>query len=171
MLITWWLIALYLHDLMTVNNDTSAIASDKLAKSAYLLGIDRMQHIYDLIPPVSTATENKLRSLSIDIEPFKQDVWPNKPPVIFEGKEGLGWKYAKCEATNSAIMAMACGETQMQQYTFSKVLMDEFPRWKWQAESWRNIQPTTQGGGCVDIVCTPELGSFAYDLLFDAMEG
>jgi coproporphyrinogen III oxidase-like Fe-S oxidoreductase len=86
---------------------------------------------------------------------------------VFEGKDGMGWKIARCPATDSAIMAMASGESQMQQYTFSKVLMDEFPRWKNQEECWRNIQPTTQGGGCVDMVCTAELGVFAYDLLYD----
>ena len=167
MLITWWMLALYLYDLMTKQNDMSAVASDKLEKSAYLLGSDRMQHIYDLIPPVNAITENKLRSLGMDLAPFKADVWPDKPTVVFESKAGMGWKVARCEATNSSIMAVASGESQMQQYTFSKVLMDEFPRWQWQEESWRNIQPTTQGGGCVDIICTAELGSFAYDLLYD----
>jgi hypothetical protein len=48
--------------------------------------------------------------------------------------------------------------------------MDEFPRWKQQEECWRNIQPTIQGGGRCDIVCTAELGVFAYDLLYDEVE-
>jgi hypothetical protein len=146
MLVTWWLLALYLYDIMTRPNHANAVASDKLEKSAYLLGSERMQFIYDHIPG---------------------DVWPNKPVVTFSAKRGMGWTLAKCENTGSYNMAVASGESQMQQYTFSNVLMDEFPRWQWQEESWRNIQPTTQGGGCVDIVCTAELGSFAYDLLYD----
>jgi hypothetical protein len=147
MLVTWWLLALYLHDIMTQPNHADAVASDKLEKSAYLLGPERMQFIYDHIP---------------------DDVWHDKPEVIFEQKRGpLGWQIARCPSTGSYCMAVASGASQMQQYTFSSVLMDEFPRWEQQEESWRNIQPTTQGGGCVDIVCTAELGSFAYDLLYD----
>lgn len=165
MVVTWWLVALYLYDLMVKQNDLSAVASDKLEKSAYLLGVDRMQLIYDLVPPVSDVMLGKLRAQGIDVGPFREDVWPNKPAVTFSGKRGLGWELASCGS--SRIMAMASGSAQMQQFTFSKVLMDEFPRWQWQEESWRNIQPTTQGGGAVDIVCTAELGVFAYDLLYD----
>jgi len=150
MLITWWLLALYLYDIMTEHNHLNAVASDKLEKSAYLLGSDRMEFIYNHIP---------------------ETVWPDKPVVKFEHRAGMnGWRTVRCEDTDSAIMAVASGESQMQQYTFSNVLMDEFPRWQWQEESWRNIQPTTQGGGCVDIVCTAELGSFAYDLLYDKVQ-
>lgn len=147
MMITWWMLALYLYDIMTRENHANAIASDKLEKSAYLLGGDRMEFIYNHIPA---------------------EVWPDKPVVEFNSKAGtMGWKAAICKSTDSYNMAVASGESQMQQYTFSNVLMDEFPRWQWQEESWRNIQPTTQGGGCVDIICTAELGSFAYDLLYD----
>jgi hypothetical protein len=146
MMVTWWILSLYLYDIMVNRIHTNAVASDKLGKSAYLLGSDRMQFIYDHIPA---------------------DVWPNKPEVIFEGKEGNGWKSAHCPSTQSRIMAVASGESQMQQYTFTNVLLDEFPRWQWQEESWRNIQPTLQGGGCADIICTAELGAFAYDLLYD----
>jgi len=146
MMITWWLLSLYLYELMTQSNELAAVASDKLGKSTYLLGQDRMQFVYDHIPA---------------------DVWPNRPEVIFEGKDGMGWSTVRCPSTSSAIMAMASGKSQMQQYTFSRVLMDEFPRWEQQEESWRNIQPTIQGGGCCDIVCTAELGVFAYDLLYD----
>lgn len=167
MMITWWLVAEYLYDLMTQANHTNAVASDKLEKSAYLLGPDRMQWVYDLIPPVSDGTANMLQARGMDVGPFRERVWPNKPEVLFTGKQGRGWRQAACERTGSVIMAVASGESQMQQYTFSNILMDEFPRWQWQEESWRNIQPTTLGGGCVDIVCTAELGSFAYDLLYD----
>ena len=167
MLVTWWMLALYLHDIMTQNIHLNAVASDKLEKSAYLLGPERMQFIYDCIPPVNARMENVLRMQGLDIEPFKADIWPNKPVVIFEGKQGKGWTTARCDETGSSCMAVASGESQMQQYTFSNVLMDEFPRWKWQEESWRNIQPTTQGGGHVDIICTAELGAFAYTLLYD----
>jgi hypothetical protein len=149
MMVTWWLLALYLYDIMTEPNHANAIASDKLLKSAYLLGPERMEFVYNAIPA---------------------DVWPDKPTVRFEHKESMGWQIAHCEQTGSYCMAVASGQSQMQQYTFSNVLMDEFPRWKWQEESWRNIQPTTQGGGCVDIVCTAELGVFAYDLLYDRVE-
>ncbi len=167
MLITWWLIAEYLLDLMTQTNDLSAVASDKLAKSAYLLGSERMQFIYDHIPPVSPEIVEQLRVQRVDIGPFTEEIWPDKPEVKFRGKLGVGWESAECATTQSRCMAVAAGASQMQQYTFSKVLMDEFSRWQWPEESWRNIQPTTQGGGRVDIVCTAELGSFAYDLLYD----
>ncbi len=168
MLITWWLLALYLYRVMTRPNQLLAVASDKLEKSAYLLGTDRMEAIYRLIPPVTDAgTLNALNAFGLDLAPFRAQVWPNKPLLTFEGKQGKGWKLVTCSRTGSSIMAVASGESQMQQYTFSSVLMDEFPRWQWQEESWRNIQPTTQGGGEVDIVCTPELGTFAQSLLFD----
>lgn len=173
MLITWWAVAVYLEDIMTRRTHLNAVASDKLEKSAYLLGPDRMEFIYRHIPPVDDATYSMLRSLSMPQEwlaQFTEPVWPNKPIVTFEGKQGHGWKTARCEATGSSIMAMACGASQMQQFTFSNVLMDEFPRWQWQEESWRNIQPTIQGGGHVDMICTAELGSFAYDVLYDRTE-
>lgn len=170
MMVTWWALALYLHDIMYHKNHLNAIASDKLEKSAYLLGGDRMELIYRLMPPIDLATENWLRTLGVPLEPFKEVEWTQKPPVIFESKQGMGWKLARCESTASSCMAVASGESQMQQYTFSNVLMDEYPRWKWQEESWRNIQPTIQGGGHVDIICTAELGSYAYDLLYDANE-
>jgi hypothetical protein len=168
MLITWWLIAEYLYDLMTVPHDLSAVASDKLEKSAYLLGPERMQFIYDHIPPVRDNTLLTLKAQHIDVGPFLEQIWPNRPVVNFTGKRGAkGWESAHCVATDSRCMAVAAGASQMQQYTFSKVLLDEFPRWQWQEDCWRNIQPTLQGGGEADIVCTAELGSFAYDLLYD----
>ncbi len=169
MLITWWLLALYVYDVMTERNHLDAVASDKLEKSAYLLGGDRMKFIYEMIPPVSEGQLNILRSLGIDLGPFRELVWPKKPVVRFEQKHGDGWRLVSCEETASKIMAVASGETQMQQYTFSKILMDEFSRWQWGRESWRNAQPTTQGGGEIDVVATAELGSFCYDLLFDRM--
>jgi len=171
MLITWWAVAVYLDDIMRNPTHTNAVASDKLEKSAYLLGGHRMQFIYDHIPPVSDAVYNSLRYSAPNqkwLEQFKEPIWPNKTPVIFEAKQGLGWKTVRCEETGSNIMAVASGEAQMQEFTFSNVLMDEFPRWQWQEESWRNIQPTIQGGGHVDIICTAELGAFAHDLLYDA---
>jgi hypothetical protein len=167
MLITWWLIAIYLFEMMTETNDLSALASDKLAKSAYLLGAERMQFMYDHIPPVAPHIVEAMRVQKMDIGPFIEEVWPNKPLVLFEGKQGVGWEQARCEAMNSRCMAVASGTSQMQQYTFSKVLMDEFSRWEAAQDCWRNIQPTLQGGGRADIVCTAELGSFAYDLLYD----
>ncbi len=167
MLITWWLVALYLRDVMVRRLHTNAVASDKLAKSAYLLGPERMEFVYNHIPPVSVAVERRLISFGIDPGPFRERIWPDKPRVSFRGKRGRGWVLVECPATSSQIMAMACGSSQMQQYTFSNVLMDEFPRWKWQEESWRNIRPVIQGGGHVDMVCTAELGAYAYDLLYD----
>jgi hypothetical protein len=167
MLITWWLVAFNLFEIMTEVNRLNAVASDKLLKSAYLLGPERMAYIYDHIPPVAPHIAEALRLQRLDPGPFLENVWPNKPEVKFTGKQEIGWTSAQCVSTQSRCMAVASGESQMQQYTFSSVLMDEFPRWMWQAESWRNIQPTIQGGGVVDIVCTAELGSFAYDLLYD----
>lgn len=168
MMITWWLVALYLYDILTQSNHLNAVASDKLEKSAYLIGPERMQFIYDLIPPVrDVGVLNMLQTQGLDLAPFVAPVWPGKPEVKFQAKLGMGYKLATCSKTQSSCMAVASGESQMQQYTFSNVLMDEFPRWQWQEESWRNIQPTTQGGGCVDIVCTAELGVFAHDLIYD----
>lgn len=167
MMITWWLVALYLYEIMTVPNTLNAVASDKLSKSAYLLGPDRMQFIYDHIPPVRDDVAQRLVARGVELGPFLEPVWPDRPVVEFRGKIGAGWEIAECRQLGSRCMAMASGAAQMQQYTFSNVLMDEFPRWQWQEESWRNIQPTTQGGGGVDIVCTAELGTFAYDLAYD----
>jgi hypothetical protein len=170
MLVTWWAVAVYLDDILRNQTHLNAVASDKLEKSAYLLGGDRMEFIYRHIPPVDDATYTRLSSLSMSkdwLDQFKEPLWPDKPKVTFEGKQGYGWKSVRCEETGSSIMAMACGASQMQQFTFSNVLMDEFPRWQWQEESWRNIQPTIQGGGHVDMICTAELGSFAYDILYD----
>jgi len=168
MLITWFLVADYLYSLMTVPHDLSAIASDKLEKSAYLLGGERMQFIYDHIPPVSDVTLRELEAQHVDTSPFREAIWPSKPEVSFTGKRGpKGWDSVYCPTTASRIMAVAAGTAQMQQYTFSKILLDEFSRWMWAEQCWTNAQPTLQGGGEADIVCTAELGSFAYDLLYD----
>ena len=167
MMITWWAIAVYLDELMRFRNGKAAVASDKLSKSAFLLGPERMQFIYDHIPPVSDERLETLRYLVDDIGPFREQIWPDKPLVKFERKEGEGWTFVKCAATGSSIMAVASGQAQMQQYTFRNVLMDEFSRWENQYQSWRNIQPTLQGGGGADIIFTTELGSFSDDLIFD----
>ena len=167
MMINWWAIAVYLDELMRFRNGKAAVASDKLSKSAFLLGPERMQFIYDHIPPVSDERLETLRFLVDDIGPFREQIWPDKPMVSFERKEGEGWTFARCAATGSSIMAVASGQAQMQQYTFKNVLMDEFSRWENQYQSWRNIQPTLQGGGGADIIFTTELGSFADDLIFD----
>lgn len=167
MMITWWLVAVYLYDIMSEFNHLNAIASDKLEKSCYLLGDDRMKFIYDHIPPCSSEVINAAKAQRMDVGPLLEQVWPDKPIVNFEQKQGMGWTVAHCRQTASSCMAVASGTSQMQQYTFTNVLMDEFPRWQWQQESWRNALPTTQGGGHVDMVCTPEPYTFADELLFD----
>lgn len=146
MMITWWLLCLYLYDTLTQRNHANYVGSRKMESSAYLLGEERILGVYKRIP---------------------RDVWPDKPELIPSGKLGMGYSTLSCPATGSYIQAIASGADQLRQYTASNVLMDEFAFWERARESWTSIKPTIDGGGHVDMVSTPELGAYMYDLLYD----
>lgn len=171
MLITWWGVARWLYYLLTQDNEASWIASDKLEKSAHLLGEDRMMFIYRHIPPVDKLKAEELARAGYDPEPFLEPVWPDKPDVVLGRQNGRGYESISCPRTGSYVQAVARGETQMQQYTATRVWCDEFSRWEWAAESWAALVPTIQGGGRIEFVGTPELGAYMYDLCYGGGAG
>lgn len=146
MMATWWMLALYLFDTLTKPNHANFVGSRKLESSAYLLGPDRILHIYNHIPA---------------------DVWPDKPMLRPVGKHYAGYTRLECPSTGSYIQAVASGADQLRQYTATNVFLDEFAFWDRAEESWTAIKPTVQGGGHVDMVSTPELGAYMYSLLYD----
>jgi len=146
MMVTWWMLALYLYDTLTQANQANFIGSRKLESSAYLLGEERILGLYQRIPP---------------------DVWRGKPTIEATGKHAHGYTLLKCPATGSYIQAIASGADQLRQYTASNVLLDEFAFFERAEETWGAILPTIQGGGHVDIVSTPELGAYMHELIYE----
>jgi hypothetical protein len=147
MMITWWMLCLYLHEIMTRDNIAAAIVSKKEQDSAYLCGPYRMQFVYDHIPA---------------------DVWPDKPTVKFSAKNGDGWTLVECPDTGSTIRAVASGPDQLRQFTFTRILLDEFAFHDRARDEWTACKPCIEGGGHIDMVSTPELGAYMYDLLYPA---
>ena len=145
MLVTWWMLSLYLYDTLTQANHANFVGSRKLESSAYLLGEERLLGLYERIPT---------------------EVWPDKPGLEATGKHGHGYTLLKCQATGSYLQAIASGADQLRQYTATNVLCDEFAFWERAEESWTAMRPTIEGGGHIDIVSTPELGAFMYDMLY-----
>jgi len=146
MLVTWWMLCLYLHDVLTQPNHANFIGSRKLEASAYLLGPERILGVYERIT---------------------SDVWPNKPRLLATGKHEHGYTLLECPDTGSYIRAIASGADQLRQYTATNVFCDEFAFWERAEESWSAMRPTIQGGGHIDIVSTPELGAYMYQLIYD----
>lgn len=146
MMATWWLLCLYLYDTLTQNNHANFIGSRKLESSAYLLGDERIYGVYERIPA---------------------SVWKYKPTLIRRGKHENGYKMLHCPETGSFITAIASGAEQLRQYTASNIFADEFAFWDKAEESWGAMLPCADGGGHVDIISTPEIGAFMYDLIYD----
>ena len=172
MLITWWGMARWLYYTLTDANSANWVASDKLEKSAYLLGSERMWFIYEHIPPVSEQVARRLESQGYDPGPFREQIWPNKPELLPRGLEaqGRGWRTLICPSLGSSCTAVARGETQMQQYTATRIFCDEFSRWERASEAWSSLVPTVQGSdggiqGHIEVVGTPELGAYMFDLM------
>lgn len=97
--------------------------------------------------------------------------WPNKPELLPTGKAGMGYTLLACPTTGSYVQAVAQGADQLRQYTASNVLLDEFAFQERQAEAWSAIKPTIDGGGHIDMISTPELGAYMYDLIYDVEAG
>jgi hypothetical protein len=150
MLITWWMLSLYLFDTLTMKNHANFVVSKKLGDSAYLLGDDRILGVYKRIP---------------------ESTWKNKPRLIESGKEERGFTLLTCPDTGSYLQAVASGADQLRQYTASNVFFDEFAFQDRQEDAWTAARPTIEGGGHIDMVSTPELGAFFYDLLYDTGRG
>lgn len=145
MYISWLFCGLYLYDTLTQSNHANYIGSRKLETSCELLG--RIYQVYESIPAV---------------------VWPDKPQLqTHAGYSGKGYRRLDCAATGSFLEAVAQGKDQLRQYTATNILLDEFAFWEQAEESWGALKPTIEGGGHIDMVSTPELGSYMYDLLYD----
>lgn len=146
MMVSWWLTSIYLFDTLTQPNHANFIVAKKLEDSAYWLGEERILGVYRRIPG---------------------EVWQSKPELQETGKQGKGYTLLSCSATGSYLQAVASGADQLRQYTASNVLFDEFAFQERQEEAWAAARPTVEGGGHIDVVSTPELGAYMYDLIHD----
>lgn len=146
MMISWVMVAKYLYLLLTEPNSHMAIGSRSLDKSAMMLGKDRMRCIYTNIP---------------------SDIWPNLPDLTwgFATANG-GHEFVDCPATGSSIDAVAEGPNSLNQLTITRLFLDEWSMHQQARELWSNAQPTIMGGGRVDLVMTPKMGSFAYEMVY-----
>lgn len=147
MLVTWWLLSLYLYDTLTKPNHANFIGSRKLETSAYLLGEERTLFLYEHIP---------------------HSVWPNKPHLIPMERHMNGYALLKCPETGSYMQAIASGADQLRQFTATNIFCDEAAFWERWSESWQAMVPTILGGGHIDIVTTPQLGAEVYSVYYDA---
>lgn len=145
MFVTWWMLALYLYDTLTQKNHANFVGSRKLEASAYLLGPQRMLGIWERIKP---------------------KVWQNKPLLVPESKNGLGYERLLCPETGSYVQAIASGADQLRQYTASNVFCDEIAFWDRWADSWSAMRPTIEGGGHIDLVTTPDPLSEADEVYY-----
>jgi hypothetical protein len=145
MMISWVMVAKYLYLLLTEPNSHFFFASRSLEKSAFMLGSDRMQCIYENIP---------------------SDIWPNLPKLSWVYKLGDGWEAVDCPATGSSIDAIGEGANQLNQFTITRGFFDEFSMHQHAREMWSAVVPTIMGGGRIDLVMTPKMGSFAYEFLY-----
>jgi hypothetical protein len=145
MLISWWLLSLYLYDTLTQYNHANFVGSRKLEGSAYFLGEERILGVYERIPA---------------------DVWPNKPQLIHGSKRGMGYETLTCPETGSFLMAIASGADQLRQYTASNVFGDEIAFWQWWGRSYKAMRPCIDGGGHIDLVTTADLGSEAEEVYY-----
>jgi hypothetical protein len=146
MMATWWALAVLLYELLTVPNLAIAVVSKKATDSAYLCGADRLQFMYEHIP---------------------DDLWPNKPTLSFTGKIGNGYTFVENASIGSSIRAIASGPDQLRSYTFSRIFLDEFAFHENAEAEWTACKPCIEGGGHIDMVSTPELGAYMYDLIYD----
>jgi phage FluMu gp28-like protein len=146
MMATWLFVCIYLYDTLTQRNHANFWVSKKLGDAAYVLGEERLQGVYNRIPA---------------------DVWPNKPEMLFSGKEGKGHRIVSCPSTGSSLEAVASGADQLRQYTASNIMFDEFAFQERQYEAWTAAKPTAEGGGHIDLVSTAEQGAYMYELLHD----
>jgi len=146
MLLTWLLVGWYLYDVLTRPNVAHAVINKKLEDSAFLLGPERALFIYEHIPPA---------------------LWPDRPELVCEGKCGLGYEVLRCPDTGSYIRAFPQGASQLRLYTLTWILFDEFAFQEGQEQAYTAAAPCVQGGGHIDIVTTPELGTWCEGLFWD----
>lgn len=145
MVCSWTFCALYLYDTLTQPNHANYIGSRALGPSSEL--VDRLVFIHEHIPA---------------------SVWPDKPAIkTYAGPGGQGTGVVEVPSIGSFCRAVAQGKDQLRQFTASNILLDEFAFWEKAEESWGALKPTVQGGGHIDIISTPELGSFMYRLIYE----
>lgn len=145
MMMTWLFLALYLYDTLARKNHANFVGSRKMETSAFLLGDERMMFIYKQIPPT---------------------LWKDKPELVARGKFGGGYTRLECPQTGSYLQAIASGADQLRQYTASNVFVDEFAYWDKARESMASMLPTIEGGGRIDVLSTPRLGSYMFDMIY-----
>jgi hypothetical protein len=145
LLISWWLLCLYLYDTLTQPNHANFVGSRKLESSAYFLGEERILGVYNRIPA---------------------DEWPNKPRLVPGAKHKKGYESLHCPETGSYLQAIASGADQLRQYTASNIFADEIAFWERWQESWGAMLPCIEGGGHIDLVTTPDLGAEAEAIYY-----
>ena len=136
MMATWLFLALHLWAAIFRPFSAIFIQSQTSSKSEYLVGPQRMWHMYNNLPA------------GYD--------WPK----VSRSLMGQGGIKDISLNNGSIIKAIGEGADQFRQYTASHVMMDEFGFWEKAKESYTATLPCIQGGGKVAIVSSAEPGFF-----------
>ena len=140
LMISWLMAALHLHAALVNRGERIAWQSKNFADADSMLR-DRLWHIFLHIP--NTFQKPKARYLSGLIEVYHD---------------------TEAQLPTSQIMAIAQGADQLRQYTFSRILSDEFSFQESQRESYAAMRPTIDGGGRLTIVSSANAENFFWEL-------
>lgn len=140
MLVSWIMVACHLWDAQFHAGRRIAFQSKKEADANNLL--DRAKFIYKHEPDYMKQGEHKA----------------NEPMAYLKLEFGK---------LNSIIQGIPQGADQLRQYTFSRVLSDEFAFQEQKEEAYIAARPTIQGGGSYIGVSSPNFKEFFYLLSKD----
>lgn len=145
MWISWWAIAVMLHDAITHQDRDIYFVSKKEPDADEL--VRRARFIHDSIP---------------------RSIWHDQLLPKAKYKEN----HLEFPSIRSGIHAVASGADQLRQFTASGILMDEMSFWPDCRETYTAAKPTIEGGGRVLIISTPspKVGTeppFFHTLVYD----
>lgn len=140
MLVSWIMVACHLWDAQFHQGRRIAFQSKKEADANNLL--DRAKFIYRHEPDY-----------------MKQREYKANEPMAY-----LKLEFGK---QNGIIMGIAQGAEQLRQYTFSRILSDEFAFQEQKEEAYIAAKPTVTGGGSFIGVSSPNFKEFFYLLKAD----
>lgn len=148
MWVSWWGIAIMLHEAITKKDRDIYFVSKKEPDANEL--VLRAKFIYESIP---------------------RSIWGEE----FLPKAKYIENHLTFPEIRSAIHAVASGEDQLRQFTASGLLLDEFGFWNDCRETYTAARPTAQGGGKILILSsTPKkIGNedpFMKKIVFDNIE-
>jgi len=140
LMVTWLMAALHLHAVLIARGIRVAWQSKKFEDANSMLR-DRLWFIYEHIPPIYRVPRARCVNGAIE---------------VFHDKG--------TRVPTSQIVAAAQGEDQLRQYTFTRIVSDEFAFQEQQDLSYAAMRPTVDGGGCLTIISTSNGENFFWEL-------